>query len=168
MNSVDAHLHCSMCGQLTGDDPLLRLEHGSIEYIEHLDLLAFNPKSVYHICESCTTTAYIFLIDPWEEAGELEVEYDLDMSDLVDDGDISWIEAYFTSSYDVPGTWYTTEEPDRCPRCCGTLDSGDDAVQVSNVRREGRRYTEPLAQKSTSRFTWFCESCVREFYNATR
>lgn len=171
---VDAHLHCVFCKDLTGDSVnLLRLEHGNIEYLEHLDVNAFDPDAgkEYHICEVCTLDAYSHLIDEWEEAEELSIAMDINV-DEVDMDDPSWVTEYFFSSEDVPRTWFRESEPDQCPRCLESHDTGDAVVQVSVVQREGRRFSDPIPQQRApdvkNRHTWVCENCVSEFYRHVR
>ena len=167
--NVDAHLHCAFCKDITGASVnLLRLEHGDIEYIEHLDVNAFDPDAgkEYHACEVCALDAYSHLINEWEEAEEIAIEMNVDMDDP------SWVTEFFVSSEDVPLTWFRESEPDQCPRCLESHNTGDAVVQVSVVQREGRRFSNPIPQKREpnvkNRHTWFCEDCVSEFYRNVR
>lgn len=168
---VDAHLQCVFCKELTGDSVnLLRIEHGNIEYIEHLDVNAFDPDAgkEYHVCEECTLNAYLHLTNEWEEAAEIGIETAID----VDMDDPSWVMEYFCSSEDVPRTWFRESEPDQCPCCQESHDTGDAVVQVSMVQREGRRFSDPIPQERApnvkNRHTWFCEDCVAKFYRDVR
>ena len=169
--NVDAHLHCACCKSMTGDSVnLLKLEHGNIEYIEHLDVNAFDPDEgkEYHICEVCTLESYSHLINEWDEAEEISIETNME----VELDDTSWVTEYFFSSEDVPRTWFQESEPDQCPSCGESHDTGDAVVQISIVQREGRRFTDPIPQRRApgvkNRYTWVCENCASEFYKHVR
>lgn len=163
---VDAHLRCSCCKEMTGGyTNLLKMEHGNIEYIDHLDINAFDPHEgqEFYACEVCTRHAFEWLIDEWEEGVEAAIEYGVDL-DAVDP---SWVLETFMSSDDVPRTWFSVDEPDQCPKCGETHETGDEVVQFSIVHREGRFFSNPIPQGGI-RYTWCCLSCVSEFYDQVR
>lgn len=168
---VDAHLQCACCKDITGASVnLLMFEHGKVRYIEHLDINVFDLRDTYIICESCAVIAFITLVNTWEEGHELS--FDLDES--VDLDDDYWFHDHFQTSDDIPLTWFCESEPDQCPHCLESHEDSSAVVQVSVVQREGRRFSEPIPQKSAdpdlkNRYTWLCEKCVRdEFYSHIR
>lgn len=166
---VDAHLHCACCKQMTGAYAnLLKLEHGNIEYLEHIDVNAFSLDEEYYACEVCALESYSLLINEWDEAEEIAIETNME----VDLDDVSWVTEYFFSSEDVPRTWFCESEPDQCPSCGESHDTGDAVVQISIVQREGRRFSDPIPQQrapdTKNRYTWVCEDCAVEFYRHVR
>jgi len=175
MNSikkVDAHLHCACCKKITGADiHLLKISHGTVDYIEHLDMNVFDEDSEpWHICEVCTDQSWRDLVNYEEELEEIDLRDDVRLFEI--EGESYILEAIIDYHVDeVPYTWFDSTEPDQCACCRESLDIGDPIAQFSVVKRHGRRFSPPILFNRTvnsSRFCWFCLSCVSDFYSSVR